>query len=143
MPKRALKLTVRIPSFETGVLAWRKKIHEAIAKIQKRGKVRYGENDKLEVEVCLYLTNPQLTKLDLDNRAKTILDALQGFMLDKGKGGLPWIIPNDDQIYRLIIEKRLPPKANLAALSKIEIRGYNHHVGTAKSKRDYRKHLAK
>lgn len=124
MTKRALKLTVRIPGFETNVLAWRKKIYDAIVEVQKRRKVAYVDDDKLEVEICLYLGDYKLTTLDLDNRAKTILDALQGFMRDKGKSGLPCIIPNDNQIYRLIVEKRFPPKANLAALSKIEIRTY-------------------
>jgi hypothetical protein len=92
MVKRALKLEVRIPNFMSNALAWRKAIYAAIVEVQGRGKVRYSEDDKLEVEIRLHLENPKLTILDLDNRAKTILDALQGFMQDKGNGGLRWII---------------------------------------------------
>jgi Holliday junction resolvase RusA-like endonuclease len=139
MSKRALKLYVRIPNFESDVLAWRRKIYDAIVKVQQGSSVKYDENDKLEVEICLYLVPYKLTTLDLDNRAKTILDALQGFMRDKGKNGLPCIIPNDNQIYRLIVEKRLPPKGNVAAFSRIEIRGYDHHARTAGSTRTTRK----
>ncbi|MDX6614309.1 MAG: Endodeoxyribonuclease RusA [Blastocatellia bacterium] len=139
MSKRALKLSVRIPNFDKNALAWRKAIHAAIIQVQDRGDVRYTENDKLEVEIRLHLENPKLTILDLDNRAKTILDALQGFMQDKGQGGLRCIIPNDSQIYRLIVEKRLSPKANRAALSTIVIRRYDHDRRTVNEPRDTRK----
>jgi len=56
-------------------------------------------------------------------------------MRDKGASGLRCIIPNDNQVYRLIVEKRFPPKANLAALSKIEIRSYCDNLRTARRKR--------
>ena len=143
MTKRALKLNVRIPNLETDAKAWRRKIHAAIRKVQVGGKVKYSYDDKLEVEICLYLQNPKLTILDLDNRAKNILDALQGFMHDKGKGGSTRIIENDNQVYRLIVEKRLPPKANLATLSTIVIRRYDHDTRTATSARDTRKKKAR
>jgi Holliday junction resolvase RusA-like endonuclease len=139
MAKHDLKLSVRIPNFETDALAWRRAIYAAIAKAQEGGNVQYSEDDKLDIEILFYLENPKLTILDLDNRAKNVLDALQGFMRDKGKGGLRRIIPNDNQIYRLTVEKRLPPKANLAALSKIVIRKYDYNARTSASLRDTRK----
>ena len=139
MVNRRLKLQVRIPNFETDAKAWRLKIHAAIEKAQAGRNIQYSKDDKLEVEICLYLQNPKLTRLDLDNRAKNILDALQGFVFDKGKGGRTRIVPNDNQIYRLVVEKRLPPKANLNSLSTITIRRYDRSGRTVNSARDLRK----
>lgn len=140
MPKRALKLSVRIPNFQTDAKAWRRAIHAAIVEVQQQGNVRYSKTDKLQVEICFYLKNPKLTILDLDNRVKDVFDALQGFMYDKGKGGRAPIIPNDNQVYRLIVEKRFPPKVNLASLSTIVIRRYDYDERTARTERNTRKH---
>ncbi|HEY3027507.1 MAG TPA: RusA family crossover junction endodeoxyribonuclease [Pyrinomonadaceae bacterium] len=142
MAKRALKLSVRIPNYMSDGRAWRRAINAAIVKVQKQGTVKYAGTDKLEVEIRFYLRNPKLTKLDLDNRLKDVLDALQGMIGEKGKSGeLKAIIPNDNQVYRLIAEKRLAPKANREALSTILIRSYDHHGGTARSPRDTRKNV--
>lgn len=48
---------------------------------------------------------------DVDNRLKDIMDALQGRAggPKKFRNHSP-IIPNDKQIYRVIIEKAFPPK---------------------------------
>lgn len=141
MAKRGLKLSVPVPNFMSDGPAWRRALHSAIVKVQDRGNVQYSESDKLEVEICFYLKNPKLTVLDLDNRLKDVFDALQGFVGEKGKSGeLKPIIPNDSQIYRVIAEKRLAPKVNRAALSTIEIRRYDRHVGTVREPRDLRKH---
>jgi Holliday junction resolvase RusA-like endonuclease len=141
MAKRGLKLSVRIPNFMVDAKVWRCAINAAIVKVQKQSTVQYAETDKLEVEIRFYLRNPKLTILDLDNRLKDVLDALQGFIGEKGKSRtLTPIIPNDNQIYRLITEKRLAPKANRGALSTIVIRKYDHHGATARLPRDTRKH---
>ena len=140
MAKRSLKLTARIPNFMKDAKAWRRAIHAAIIEVQDKSNVRYSHTDKLEVEIRFHLQNPKLTILDLDNRLKDVLDALQGFIGDKGKSGaLKPIIPNDNQIYRLIAEKTLAPKVNRAALSTIVIRRYDHHGATASAPRDTRK----
>ena len=142
MAKRSLKLSARIPNFMKDAEAWRRAIHAAIVEVQDRGNVRYSDTDKLEVEIRFHLRNPKLTILDLDNRLKDVLDALQGFIGEKGKSrALRPIIPNDNQIYRLIAEKRLAPKVNRAALSTIVIRRYDRHGGTALQPRDTRKHV--
>jgi Holliday junction resolvase RusA-like endonuclease len=141
MAKRGLKLTIPIPNFMSDGPAWRRALHAAIVQVQDRGKVQYSDKDKLEVEICFHLKNPKLTILDLDNRLKDVFDALQGFVGDKGKSGeLRPIIPNDNQIYRVIAEKRLAPKVNRAALSTIVIRRYDHHGATVHEPRDSRKH---
>ena len=142
MSKRPYKLTVRIPNFMTGSKKWRRAMYEAVAKIQREGPVRYEKTDKLEVQIRFHLQGRKLTILDVDNRIKDVLDALQGFMKDKGKvHRLRPIIPNDNQIYRIVAEKRLPPKADRAALSMVVIRKYSNHPTTARSAREYRKHV--
>ncbi|MCA1791377.1 MAG: RusA family crossover junction endodeoxyribonuclease, partial [Thioalkalivibrio sp.] len=122
MAKRRSKLSVRIPNFMKDAKGWRRAIHAAVVEVQDEKSVRYTPDDKVEVEVIFHLTNPKLTILNLDNRLKDVLDALQGFIGEKGKSGaLRPIIPNDSQIYRLTAEKRMPPKAHPEAPSTITI----------------------
>ena len=111
MTKRILKLSVRIPNFMSDAREWRRAIHAAIVKVQDQGNVQYSDTDKLEVEIRFHLRDRKLTILDLDNRLKDVLDALQGMIGEKGKSGeLRPIIPNDNQIYRLIAEKSWLPR---------------------------------
>jgi Holliday junction resolvase RusA-like endonuclease len=142
MAKRGLKLTAPLPNFMKDAEAWRRAIHAAVVRVQDQGKVRYSATDKLQVDIRFHLQNPKLTILDLDNRLKDVFDALQGFIGEKGKSGaLRPIIPDDNQIYRLIAEKRLAPKANRSALGTITIRRYDNHGGTAREPRDTRKKI--
>jgi hypothetical protein len=142
MSKRALKLSVKIPNFMTGRGKWRRAIHAAVAAAQDKRTIAYGADDKLEVQIRFYLRDRKLTILDIDNRVKDLLDALQGFVGDKGKTyGLHPIIPNDNQVYRIVAEKRLPPKASRDALSTVVVRKYRNHGATARSHREFRKHL--
>ena len=133
MRKRPLKLVLRIPKFNKEAKTWRRGINAAVHAAQQEQGIRYSPDDKLDVRIIFYLKNPKLTILDLDNRLKQVFDALQGFLGDKGKRGLmPGIIPNDNQIYRVIAEKRMAPKSNPDAESIIEIRRYSEHRGTAR-----------
>ena len=142
MAKRGHKLSVRIPNFMKASIAWRKEINAAVVAAQRRTRVRYASSDKLDVEVRLHLQGRKLTILDLDNRMKDVLDALQGFIGEKGKShALKRVIPNDNQIYRLVAEKRMPPKADRRALSTIVIRRYYSHRETALAPRETRKHV--
>jgi Holliday junction resolvase RusA-like endonuclease len=141
MAKRALTLSVRIPNFNKNSKQWRFGINEAVAGAQEKASVVYEETDKLEVQIRFHLRNPKLTVLDIDNRLKDVFDALQGFIGEKGKSNkLKKIIPNDNQIYRIVAEKRLAPKGDRDALSTLVIRPYHNHRGTARSARDTRKH---
>ena len=136
----SLKTYSENPRLRCGLGGWKTAIYNAVADAQWRARVRYSESDKLDVEVCFYLRGHKLTKLDLDNRMKQVGDALQGFINDKGAGGRTPIIPNDNQIYRLTAEKRLPAKQNLEALSTITIRAYNGDARTVADPRETRKH---
>jgi hypothetical protein len=108
--KRHLKLTAKIPNYVADGIAWKRSIYDAVIEAKRRAGIRYLPNDKLDVEVCFHHQDHKLTKLDLDNRLKQVGETLQGFINDKGAGGLEPIIPNDNQIYRLVAEKRLPSK---------------------------------
>jgi len=102
-----------MPNFMKDSDAWRRAIHAAIVAEQDKTRARYSDTDKLEVQIRFHLQNPKLTILDLDNRLKDVFDALQGFIGEKGKSGaLRRIIPNDNQIYRVVAEKCLAPKVN-------------------------------
>jgi Holliday junction resolvase RusA-like endonuclease len=140
MAKSSLTVAARIPNFMKDSVAWRRAIHAAVGQARDEAGIRYSTTDKLDVQIRLHLTNPKLTVLDLDNRLKDIFDALQGFMHDKGGSGeCQPIIPNDNQIYRVVVEKRLAPKATRAAESRITIRRYVADERTAAEPRDTRK----
>ena len=145
MRKRRLKLVAKIPNYVPDGVAWKRAIYRAVTKAQRDADVQYSDTDKLDVEVCFHLHGHKLTKLDLDNRLKAVGDALQGFINDKGsltngRKRKP-IIPNDNQIYRLTAEKRLPAKRDSGALSTITIRRYNRDARTIADPRETRKHL--
>jgi hypothetical protein len=136
------RLTIRIPKFQSNRYEWRREINAAVFEALQKHGVQYTKDDKLDVEVRLYLRGHKLSVLDVDNRLKDVCDALQGFVGDKGKRGeLKRIIPDDSQIYRLVAEKRKQPKSDPETRSLIEIRRYTRHRGTARTPRDARKHV--
>jgi Holliday junction resolvase RusA-like endonuclease len=140
MAKTPKTLKVKLPDYLSDRKDWRREINAAAAEKQRESRVTYTADDKLEVQVRLHLRDRKLTVLDLDNRLKQIFDALQGFNGDKGKrGGLVPIIPNDNQIYRVIVEKRLAPKVDRKALGVLVIQKYRNHPGTARAPREFRK----
>ena len=122
MAKRKTKLAIRIPPYETPPNTWRQKIHRIALLEAERAEVSYQPTDKLELKVRLYLKDSPLFFNDLDNRLKDIMDALQGCAGGSKKvRTLPPIIPNDNQIYRVVIEKALPPKQS---------KGFGHLIVT-------------
>jgi len=86
-------------------------LHTIISSTATKSGVFYHPSDKLELNVRLYLEGTALSSHDVDNRLKDIMDALQG-RAGGSKEISRWspIIPNDKQIYRVTIEKALPPK---------------------------------
>lgn len=103
MVKRPLKLSVRIPPYHAPRNEWRRKIHRAVLRKLKESTVAYDGRDKFEVEIRLYMNDSELSFHDVDNRLKDILDALQGRAGGPKKiRTLAPIIPNDNQIYRVI-----------------------------------------
>jgi hypothetical protein len=110
MPKPRKKLHVRIPPYRSPRNVWRRDLHAAIVETQSRQRVAYVQTDRLEVRVQLYLDGGSAVVHDVDNRLKDVLDALQGRAGgSKAVRSLVAIVPNDRQIYRVIIEKSAPP----------------------------------
>jgi len=110
MAKRRLKLHVRIPPYRPDRNSWRRKLHKAIIAAQRDRSVRYGADDVLEIAVRLYMRSKDLRSHDVDNRLKDVMDALQGRAGGpKAKRSLAAVIPNDRQIYRIVMEKAPPP----------------------------------
>ena len=71
----------------------------------------YEKKDRLQIDVRLYLGGSDIFMHDVDNRLKDILDALQGRVGGpKSIRRFKAIIPNDNQIFRVTLEKLLPPK---------------------------------
>ncbi len=125
MSKRALTLKVRIPPYRGPRNSWRRDIHEAVRKQQLERQIEFLESDRLEVSIRLYLDYHALSIHDLDNRLKDILDALQGRAGGSKKiRSLTPIIPNDNQICKVSIEKCLPPKQS-HGIGHLTIRKYS------------------
>jgi len=81
-----------------------------MVEMQSRQRVAYVATDRLEVRIQLYLDGASAVVHDVDNRLKDVLDALQGRAGgSKAVRSLVAIVPNDRQIYRVIIEKSMPP----------------------------------
>lgn len=110
MAKRRQSLRVRIPPYRHPRNAWRESIHAEVVTVAESRGVAYLPEDKLELIITLYLDDTGLKFHDVDNRLKDIMDALQGRAGGpKSERHLNPIIPNDHQIFRVIIEKMLPP----------------------------------
>lgn len=112
MPKEKKTLKVRLPLFKTPESEWRKDIYHAVSEILSKKNIRYTTEDHLEIWITLYFDESKIRFVDIDNRTKHILDALQG--LTRGyktkKRTFKPIIPNDNQVYRIIVEKAIAPK---------------------------------
>lgn len=110
MARRRQTIKVRIPHYQHPRYEWRREIHKALAAaVQARG-VFYKPVDKLELIVTLYLDQTALKFHDVDNRLKDIMDAMQGRAGgQKNKRLLEPIIPDDHQIFKVTIEKKIPP----------------------------------
>jgi len=124
MPKRRKTLRVRLPRFVSGRIGWRRLVHTACLVARRNGHIRYGEREKVELTVRLYLPARKLRFVDLDNRLKHVMDALQGKLAGEGKkvSRRKRIIPNDCQVFRVVIEKRLQPRKRTSSGGLLVVR---------------------
>lgn len=85
-----------------------------MAAVKRNTTVEYEPDDRLEVVLRLYFTDRRSAEInDVDNRLKDCLDALQGRVggtKTKAKRALRAIVPNDRQIWKVVVEKALAPK---------------------------------
>ena len=112
MPKEKKTLKVRLPLFKTPESEWRKDIHRVVSEALLKKHVHYTTEDYLEIWITIYFDESKIRFVDVDNRTKHILDALQGLTKGYGKKtrALKPLIPNDNQVYRIIVEKNVAPK---------------------------------
>jgi len=130
MAKRKYKLHFRIPPYKRPRNEWRYLIYQEASKKVAAQKLIYKRNDPLEVTVILYFKKLAIGVHDVDNRLKDILDALQGRMggpkaIRKHKA----LIPNDNQIYRVTVTKKLPPKQS-RFMGHVTIDRFNSRTGS-------------
>ncbi|MGH9199678.1 MAG: hypothetical protein ACRD2A_00390, partial [Vicinamibacterales bacterium] len=114
------------PEYQSPRNTWREAAHRAVAERQRATPVRYAPNDRLEVSLRLYFTDKRAVEIhDVDNRLKDCLDALQGRAGgSKAVRSLPAIVPNDRQIWRVVVQKGLAPK-QAHGLGHLTIRRFN------------------
>jgi Holliday junction resolvase RusA-like endonuclease len=114
MARRPLKLNIRIPQYKTPRYTWRKAIHKVVVETQRKTPVVYNKQDRLELIVRLYFGRSGKASInDVDNRLKDCLDALQGRVggsKKKSRLRYPPIIPDDRQIWRVVVEKAVAPR---------------------------------
>lgn len=128
MAKQTLSVKVRLPRYESPRNEWRKKLHASIMAAIKDKGIEYTTDQKLELNITLYLTEPQIEFHDVDNRLKDIMDALQGRMGgSKKEQPHKRLIPNDRQIYKVTIEKKRPPIQS-HGLGHLKIRKYSENT---------------
>jgi len=124
MAKKRLSIKVRIPPYRCPRTAWRQDLHAILQEAVIKKGIVYSAADKLELRVVLYLNDAALFVHDVDNRLKDMMDALQGRAGGKkGKSKLKPIIPNDNQVYRVTIEKMAPFKQSLG-MGHLVVRKY-------------------
>ncbi len=109
MTKRRQTIKIRLPLYEGNRLAWRRAIHQEL-RTASAG-VIITKTDQIELIVTLYFNKSSVHWHDVDNRLKDIMDALQG-RLGGPKSVRPIhpIVSNDNQVFRVQIEKCIAPK---------------------------------
>ena len=121
----------KLPTYQKDRSKWRKDI---LANVMEASRgIKYDKEEQLEVVVLLYLSlGKRLDIHDVDNRLKDILDALQGrFKRTRERTKEKFLIENDNQVYRVLIEKQKIPKrfgdGAKDAGGKLLIRPYTVH----------------
>ena len=114
MPKRPMKLKIRIPEYKAPRNKWRHEIHKAVSEEKRIKQTYFKLNDRLEVTLRIYFKDERSAKPhDIDNRLKDCMDALQGRVggtkTKKTRLRKP-IVPNDRMIWRAVVEKAIAPK---------------------------------
>jgi Holliday junction resolvase RusA-like endonuclease len=92
-------------------IAWRRKLHSAILQEKtRRGYKKLPADQKVKVNFVIYLMPNLLRRMDVDNIAKGVLDALQGRLAGERKNSQKTrrkaLIANDNQVHQLHIVKR-------------------------------------
>jgi hypothetical protein len=111
-----MTLKIRLPKYQSSRRLWRAAIYDVVKAEAVRKSIMYTPQDQLQLHVRLYFKDAKLfSRVDVDNRLKDIMDALQGLFGGFGKKyrGVTAIIPNDKQIRQVSIIKLISPKQSL------------------------------
>src|SRR5688572_4818883 len=105
------RIKIRLPEYTFPRNRWRKNIYNAILKkLRERGE-RKIEFDKIELKLVMYLSKNKIEIIDVDNRLKDVMDALQARWGSKiTKNNFTPLMENDNSIYKVTVEKKIPPK---------------------------------
>jgi Holliday junction resolvase RusA-like endonuclease len=110
MATRPLTLKIQIPTYAAPRKKWRLEIHKIAFVAARRKRVRYKDTDRLELHVHIYFNRQDIKFHDVDNRLKDVMDALQGRAGgSRKKHNLSPVIPNDAQIWRVMVTKSEAP----------------------------------
>jgi hypothetical protein len=125
MAKRRFKVHFRLPEYRAPRTEWRRSIYEAAFRAFHAAAVELRPQDRISLELRLYLRSPALDMHDVDNRLKDVMDALQGHVGGNGKKGraLSALLPNDTQVIRVYVDKGAPPGQS-HGLGHVTIRRY-------------------
>ena len=125
MPKKRLRVHFRLPKYVASPPdAWRQQIHAAAEQAFDDAHVAIARSDRIQLEMILYLDR-KLETHDVDNRLKDVMDALQGLVQGRGekRRDRSRLLPSDSQVFRVVVEKRPPPK-NSHGLGHVTVRRY-------------------
>jgi Holliday junction resolvase RusA-like endonuclease len=108
--KARTRFRLDLPSVKPGqYLAWRREIQRELRRLDKQ--FTFPERWRLKLKARIYLPVSRWPAIDVDNCLKSLMDALQGAVTDKGR---KWadrkllVIPNDNQVYSATIVKASP-----------------------------------
>ena len=106
MAKRRFSISVALPGYARPRNEWRRRVHAAVLDAQTRRGVGYRDADRLEVRITLFLRERPLDLHDIDERVKDVVDALEGRIAGpRSRRRIAPIIPSQDQIRRIVLEK--------------------------------------
>lgn len=85
MTKPRKTLRIQLPSYLAPRLTWRRRLLSAVRAAKRDRRIVYDKSDRLALSIRLYLIGRNLDRIDVDNRLKDVMDALQGQIGGCGK----------------------------------------------------------
>ncbi len=124
MAKRRFSITAVLPQYSPPRNEWRRRVHAAVLEAQTRRGVGYRETDRVEVRITLAIGDRPLEIHEIEERIKDTLDALEGRIAGpRSRRRIAPIIPDADQIRRIVIEKA-PARGRARAVGQVAIGRY-------------------
>ena len=129
MAKRRFSISIALPGYARPRHEWRRRVHAAVLDAQTRRGVGYRDADRLEVRITLFLRERPLDVHEIDERVKDVIDALEGRIAGpRSRRRIAPIIPSQDQIQRIVLEKA-GSRGRRGALGELSIARYRAKRG--------------